>query len=266
MTQPQWIHILIGSIKENSTTILSSAAIAGVMGTVVLAVRATPRALEEIAQAKEDKEYEAREEEGGLLMARAQPLTVMETVKVTWKLYIPAGITGIATIALIIGTNAIGIRQKAAYAGAYALADAAFREYKENVLKVIGEKKEQAVRDKIAEERLRRDPPPDGTIIITGTDVLCYDMLTGRYFKSDHESIRRAENEVNRRILTDMYASHNEFYEEIGLGHVLIGDEMGWNIEHKLEIVFSSHLSECGEPCLAIGYRNLPIKDYGKVF
>ncbi len=266
MTQPKWVHILIGSVKENSTTILSSVAIAGVVGTVVLAVKATPRALEEIAQAREDKEYEAREEKGGLLSARGQPLTIRETVKVTWKLYIPAGIAGIATIACIIGTNAIGIRQKAAYAGAYALADAAFREYKENVLKVVGEKKEQAVRDKIAEERLKRDPPPDGTIIITGTDVLCYDMLTGRYFKSDHESIRAAANEVNLRVLKDMYASHNEFYELLGLGHVIIGDELGWNIENKLELVFSSHLSECGEPCLAIGYKNLPRMDYGKVF
>lgn len=266
MTQPKWVHILVESFKGNSTTILSSVAIAGVVGTVVLAVKATPKALEEIAQAREDKEYEAREEEGGLLMARGQPLTIRETVKVTWKIYIPAGVAGVATIACIIGTNAIGIRQKAAYAGAYALADAAFREYKDNVMRVVGEKKEQTIRDKIAEERLRRDPPPDGTIIITGTDVLCYDQLTGRYFKSDHETIRRAENEVNRRILTDMYVPHNEFYEEIGLGHVILGDEMGWNIEHKLEIVFSSQLSECGEPCLSIGYRNLPIKDYGKVF
>lgn len=265
MTQPKWIHILTQTFKENSTTILSSVAIAGVVGTVVLAVKATPHALDDISQGEHDKEYDAAEKEGRSALLRGQPLTIKETIKVTWKNYIPAGIAGIATIACIIGTNAIGIRQKAAYAGAYALADAAFREYKDNVLKVVGEKKEQQFRDKIAEERLKRDPP-DGTIIITGTDVLCYDMLTGRYFKCDHETIRRAENEVNRRVLTDMYTPHNEFYEEIGLGHVLIGDELGWNIEHKLEVVFSSHLSESGEPCLAIGYRNLPIKDYGKVF
>lgn len=266
MTQPRWVHILIESVKDNSTTILSSAAIAGVVGTVVLAVKTTPRALEEIAQAREDKEYAAAAEEERAIKNEGDPLTIRETIKVTWKLYIPAGIAGIATIALIIGTNAIGIRQKAAYAGAYALADAAFREYKENVLKIVGEKKEQQVRDEIAAQRLKRDPPPDGTIIITGTDVLCYDQLTGRYFKSDHESIRSAANEVNLRILNDMYASHNEFYELLGLGHVILGDEMGWNIQNKLEIVFSSHLSECGEPCLSIGYRNLPIKDYGKVF
>lgn len=265
MTQPKWIHILIGSVKENSTTILSSAAIAGVMGTVVLAVKATPRALEEIAQARDDKEYLAAGEEERAIRRDGDPLTIRETIKVTWKLYIPAGITGIATIALIIGTNAIGIRQKAAYAGAYALADAAFREYKENVLKVVGEKKEQQVRDKIAEERVKRNPP-DGTIIITGTDVLCYDQLTGRYFKSDHETIRSAENEVNHRILTDMYASHNEFYELIGIGHVVLGEEMGWNIEHMLKLVFSTQLSDNGEPCLSIGYKELPIKDYGKVF
>ena len=96
-----------------------------------------------------------------------------------------------------------------------------------------------------------------------GGETRCYDVLFGRYFKSDRNKIERAVNELNRRMLTDQFVSLNEFYYEIGLPGIKIGDELGWNIEKGyIDIQFGSHLSEDGTPCLAIVYTVGPQYGY----
>jgi Family of unknown function (DUF6353) len=256
-----WIKVVTRFTKENAPTILTGLACAGVVGTVVLAVRATPEATEKLADALREKEDQSPKSQ-----ADEVSLTALEIIKAGWMPYIPAAVAGLATIACIIGANRIGVKRYAAMAGAYGLLERGFREYKDKVLGEIGEKKEQAIRDKIAEDRINATPVRDGTIVVGTGEVMCYDMLTGRYFKSSHEDIRRAENDLNREVLQQGYCDQNKFYELLGLAPVDIGDEVGWNLDHKLEIVFSSVLNDCGIPCLAIGYRYPPRADFGKIF
>ena len=97
-------------------------------------------------------------------------------------------------------------------------------------------------------------------MIITGKgETLCYDSITSRYFKCDIEKLRKVENMMNKRLLSEMYISLNEFYYEIGLNQTDIGDDLGWNIEEGLvDLEFSSQLAEDDTPCLVIGYRVSP--------
>jgi Family of unknown function (DUF6353) len=264
MSNPRWLHILSRTLRENSPAILSGIAVTGVVGTVVLAVRATPKACEAIAQAKDDKAYELQGE-GQQADPETIELTKTELVHATWRLYLPSAITGVATIACVIGSNRIDARRQASLAGAYTMLDQLFREYKSHVTAEIGEQKERKIHDKVMQDRMDRNPPRDGQVLITGLgEQLCYDSLTGRYFKSDIEAIRRAANTVNQQVLRDMYASHNEFYALLGLGSTTIGEELGWNIDNLIDLVFTSHLSECDMPCLAIGYAKLPVRNYDR--
>jgi hypothetical protein len=259
---PNWTRLAGQSLSSNSPTILSGIAIAGVIGTIVLAVKATPKAVVAIDNEEGSKNVwsEAQADEGHI------PLTNLETIQAAWKCYIPTAIAGSATIACIIGANKIGMRRNAALIGAYSLVDTAFREYKDEVLAQIGATKERKVHDEIVKRHIDENPPKDTQIIITGGgDQLCYESLTGRYFKSDAETIRRCENDTNASIFKDMYASLNEFWELLGLASTTLGDEMGFNIEHPLEIVFTSQLAQDGRPCLAVGYRSLPIREYSKL-
>ena len=98
-----------GLIKH-SPEILTGIGIAGMFTTVVLAVRATPKALDLISR----EEYEQKRD-----------LTPMETVKVAWKPYIPAAITGTLSTACLIGANSVNLKRNAALAAAYALSDTA---------------------------------------------------------------------------------------------------------------------------------------------
>jgi hypothetical protein len=244
MQTPKWIRLAGQSVNSNSPVILSSIAVAGVITTAVLAAKAA---------IKTHKDTEHLE------------MSLKEKAQNNWQNFIPATISGAATIACVIGANQIGARRNAALLGAYTLADTAFREYKDEVVTQLGKVKERKITDEIQKRDITEHPVKDAQVIITGGgDQLCYDTLTGRYFKSDVESLRRAENEVNRRVLQDMYASHNEFYELIGLASTIVGDELGWNIDNVLELVFTSHLASDGTPCIAVGYSRLPRKDYGK--
>lgn len=241
-----------GFVKRRSPEILTGIGIAGMVTTTVLAVKATPKAMQMV---KEKEEYYEIE------------LTPKEIVQTCWKCYIPAAVTCGLSMTCLIGASSVNLRHNAALATAYKLSETALTEYREKVVETIGEKKERVVRDKIAEDKVKNNPVSKNEVIVTdrGT-TLCYDGVFGRYFKSDIDAIKRAVNAVNRQIVCNMYASLNDFYDEIGLAHTYIGDELGWNIDDgQIDIDFSSQLAEDGTPCLVINYNVAPRYEFSSL-
>ena len=244
-------------VSKRSPEILTGLGIAGMITTTVLAVKATPKALDLIARA-EDEKFDN---------GHGDKLTVSEKMKVAWKPYIPAAITGIASISCIIGASSVHAKRNAAIAAAYNLSQTALTEYKEKVVETIGEKKEQAIKDKIAKDKIKKDPVSKSEVIVTGKgNTLCYDAFNSRYFYSDIDQIKRAINELNRIMLNQMYVSLNDFYDELNLKHSGNGDELGWKLDDGfIEVDFSSQLSDDGRPCLVIEYMVAPRYDYSKL-
>ena len=244
-------------VSKRSPEILTGLGIAGMITTTVLAVKATPKALDLIARA-EDEKFDN---------GHGDKLTVSEKMKVAWKPYIPAAITGVASISCIIGASSVHAKRNAAIAAAYNLSQTALTEYKEKVVETIGEKKEQAIKDKIAKDKIKKDPVSKSEVIVTGKgNTLCYDAFNSRYFYSDIDQIKRAINELNRIMLNQMYVSLNDFYDELNLKHSGNGDELGWKLDDGfIEVDFSSQLSDDGRPCLVIEYMVAPRYDYSKL-
>ena len=244
------------SVSKHSPEILIGIGITGMVTTTVLAIKATPKALKLI---EEKKKEESKDN-----------LTVAETIKVTWKCYIPCATTGLTSIACIIGANSVHARRNAALATAYKLSETAFNEYREKVVETIGDKKEKNIREEIGKDRIEKNPASKNEVIITKNgDTLCFDPITGRYFKSDIDKIKKAENELNKRMLCDIfgYISLNEFYDEIGLDRVERGEELGWNLDNGkglIDISFSAQVSDNGQPCLVLDYRVAPKHGYDK--
>ena len=90
-----------------------------------------------------------------------------------------------------------------------------------------------------------------------------YDDLSGRYFNSDIEFIRKIVNKLNKRMLDEMFISLNEFYTEIGLENIRLGEQIGWKIDKGLiDIDFSAILNEDEKPCIALNYIILPDSTY----
>lgn len=234
------------AIHKHSPEILTGLGIAGMVTSTILAVRATPKALILIEQKKEDEGVDK--------------LAPVDTIKTTWKCYIPTALVGGASVCCLIGASSVNLRRNAALATAYALSESTLRDYQKKVIEEIGEKKEKTVREAIAKDKIEQNPVSKNEIIITGSgETRCYDVMCKRYFKSNIETLRRVENDLNRRMRNENYISLNEFYNEIGLDDVGAGHELGWNIEKGyIELDFSSHLDDEGVPCLVVGFNNPP--------
>lgn len=259
--------VKIATVKH-SPEILMGIGITGMVTTTVMAVRATPKALMLIETEKRKLNHELLEEakkSGSDVCNQITRLETIDLIKVTWKCYIPAGITGIVSIACLIGASSVNARRNAALATAYTLSETTLRDYQKKVIETIGEKKEQTVRDAVAKEHIERDPVENKEVIFSGRgNTLCYDSISGRYFRSDMDAIKKAENELDARLRNEMYISLNEFYYEIGLEPLrVIGDDLGWNIDSGyLDLGFSSQIATDGTPCLVIEYNPAPKYDY----
>lgn len=233
-------------LNKESPTILTGMAVVGVISTVISAISATPKAL-----------YLVQDEE-----TRNPDLSPLEIVKVTWRCYIPTALWTATTISCIIGANSISLKRNAAISGMYALTEKAFKEYREKVLDVVGERKEEKVRDALSQDYLDRDPLSKKDVIVLGNgDTLFYDSLSGRYFKTNIEKVRQVQNNFNHTLLSEMSETLNELYYELGLEGTELGKGMGWTTEYGLlEIRFSSKIAEGGIPCIVLDYKNPPRK------
>ena len=243
-----------GVLERHAPEILTGIGVAGMVTSTVLAVKATPKACLLINDRKDELEVEK--------------LPVTELVKTTWKCYIPAVVTCGASIACLVGASSVNFKRNAALATAYKLSEAALSEYKDAVIETIGEKKEQSVRDKVAEERLKKNPVSKSEVIVTGNGTtLCYDPVGNSYFKSSIQQIESAKNKLNARMLSENYVSLNDFYDELGIGPTKLGDDLGWDIykDGLIDIAFSSRLAEDGTPCLVMDYSVAPRYEYYKV-
>lgn len=237
-------------ISDHGPAILTGIGIAGGITTTILAVRATPKALTLIEAKKKELDSEK--------------LSISDMVKATWKCYIPAVLTGGLAIVCVVSAQSVNVRRNAAIAAAYSLSETTLKDYQKKVLEAVGEKKEQEIKDAASQEKINRNPVTGSEIYITGKgDTLCFDVVSGRYFKSDIELLRRVENNLNREMRDEMSISLNEFYSEIGLDAISIGDDLGWNIERGyISINPSAMIADNGQPCLVLNYDVPPSYDY----
>lgn len=231
--------------KKNSPVILTAVGLTGMVTSTVLAVKATPLALDLIRES----EFEKGEE-----------LTKKEVIKATWKPYMPAVGTAVFSIACIIGANSIHMRRSAALATAYKLSQSALHEFKEKAVEVVGEKKVSEIKQKVNQDNVDKDPVSKTEVIITDKGkTLMYDTISGRYFESSIEEINKIVNELNRDMLSDMYISLNQFYSAIGLQHTKTGYDLGWQCDKGLiEVDFGATIADDGRPCITIDFPYPP--------
>jgi hypothetical protein len=236
------IKNLGGVILKNSPYILTGLGCAGVLTTAFFTGHATLKAYTLIKMEEEDRKEE---------------LSTQEIVGLTWQYFIPPVLMGATSIACILGANTINANRNAALAALYSLSETTFREYKEKVVEQIGRNKELKVRDDIDRDRIEKNPVGDRTIIVTGNgDVLCYDKLCDRYFRSSSEKIRQQVLDLSYNLMSDMWLDLNELYYAIGIGSTELGRKVGFDLAKikngVIEVEYSCQISANGEPCLVM--------------
>lgn len=257
---------------KNSPAILLVVGITGFVATTVLAVKETPKAVKKIEESEKEldcireaiEDCTDEEEDLKKTYKKEKVNLYLNTAKDMAILYGPAALLAVSSTLCLVKSHKIESGRLTAVTTAYQISEVARKEYKDKVLEVLGEKKEHEIRDAINKDRVKNDPPDKESDVYNSTqDTLCYDSMSGRYFRSNKTRLEQAANKLNRRLMNEMYISLNEFYDEVNLDHIRLGDELGWNIDYSdIDLYLTSMLSDEGVPVLVLDYRIAPRYDF----
>jgi len=257
------LHKGAAKLVRNSPDILTVLGVTGVITTTTLAIRATGPALAAIDQSAANwyNWYPAQ-----MASEDVPEIPLLEYYKPAFRFYIPTVISGVLTIACIIGASKIRADRLAAVAALYSLTEKELVRYQEKVIEEVGKNKAGKIQEAMAEGRLAENPLiSEDQIFATGRGQdLFFDALSGRYFRSNSEFVRSMVNEFNQTMINgDMYKTLNEFYADLGLEPIELGRQMGWDVDHLLEVTFTAKLTQAvyvnsTTPCIVMEYRVNP--------
>jgi hypothetical protein len=233
-------------VVKNEPIILLGMGLSGFVGTVVLAVRATPKA--EILL-NEEKVYQLElanaqlDDDDNFITANNMTYNKLDIFKRVAPVYIPTLVLGGVSIACILGSYHVGTKRTAALGAAYSIAEKTLSEYQNKVIETIGSQKETDIRDAIAKDHVDKDiadKPVSNILTTRDGNTLCFDDRNGRWFYSDIAKLKAAQNQFNHDLLCGYSnGSLNDFYMMIGLDPTGDGDNLGWARPDQLELVFS---------------------------
>ena len=226
---------IVRNLKKQSPIILAIVGSIGVVGTAITAVKATPKALELIEEARGENHQH-------------DPLTAREIVRVTWKCYIPSAVIGLATICCIFGSMALSHKQIKAISSAYILLDQTFKEYKRKVKELYGENADHEVKREIV-----KDIYDDSDISPEGEKIIFYEEHYGKLFERTMLEVLQAEYDLNRRFALAGEASVNDFLDLLGLEHVEFGNCIGW--------LSNSNYDFYGHPWIEFKHEKMTLDD-----
>lgn len=246
----------INTIKEltskNSPTILTGLAVAGLVATAILAYKAAPKMNKIIDDKKKDLETVKKDDH------ETKNKVIMEGVKEAAPVIAPVVIMGAATTACIIGSNRISTKRVATLSAAYTLAEKTCKDLNTKMTSVLGEKKTREIKDAIRTDNAKQQsfPTDDQYVLVGNGNVRCIDAFSERPFWSSAEKIERAVNKLSADLRTEMYVSLNDFYHELGLKPLKMGDEFGWYVDDtyngSIPIEYTAMLDDNKNPVLYV--------------
>ena len=224
----------LAAMNRNLPSILSGAAIAGIVAAVWTTYKATPEINSALESAKWDKTDKVNEDEE-TASAEDVTLTKWETFKAVapyvWK---PAACVAFSAVC-VVSANVLNVQRLTMLAGAYKLSEKKLQEYEEKAKELLGEKKATELHDEVAKSMTPVDvfDDDDPDIEYTGKgNELFYDAFRDKKFYSSVEAIRTAESTLNKALVSGDSVTLNELYYELGLKSVKFGDAFGWNTYH----------------------------------
>jgi hypothetical protein len=237
--------------SKNSPRILFVGGVVGMVGSTVLACRATLK-LDEVLDGIENDRKQAHEAKA-LVSAPEytgdmsytdnelrKDLTVIAIrgVGKIAKLYGPSVLLGAASIAALTKSHNILQERNLALTAAYALVDGAFHRYRERVVDRYGEDVDRDLRydseqvDFIDEETGKIV----GTTRVTGAPgsryAVFFDEVSSRAWSEDPDInllfLRSQQLYLNDRLRARGHVFLNEVYDSLGLSHTKEGAVVGW--------------------------------------
>lgn len=243
-----------GFIVRKSPTILLVLGIGGCVSATVIAIKETPKAVRLVEKRKEE--------------LKTEKLDVKETVRTTWKLYLPVVVTGTLSIACIIFSHSINERRKAALATAYTIAETAMVEYRDKVKKELGEEKEFRIREKVndvIEDRFGEDLDSldHASNYSADAKIWILEPVTGQIFFDSENHVREVINDLNEEMMDGctMSIDVNDYLFALGLNPSKVFGDREWHIHNSgiIRVRFPDYIKDKdGKPLLVMELRTFP--------
>lgn len=220
-----------------------------------MAAKATPKALEKIEEAKQEK---------------GEELSKWEKVKAAGPKYTGTIVVGTATVVCIFGANILNKKHQANLASAYALVDQSYKQYQQKVKEIYSEDAHQEIMDAIAAEKAENMAVQAPGYVNNnrlyvdekcGETRLFYDEYGDRFFEATLEQVISAQYHLNRNYVLRGYTVLNELYDFLGLEPTDYGSEVGWvaNDDGKYWIEFDNReINIKGVDCILISMPFAP--------
>lgn len=224
-------------VNKNSSQLLIGLGIASEIVSIILAVKATPKALKHAEQKKaEVNAVESEEFEGPIDHYEERELTTKEFIGAVYKDYIPSCTVLLSSIGCIIAGTKVSIGNIAAANGMISALQNDIRALKEKTKEVVGEKKATAIHDAIVSDKCSSRPYTEEKVIDIGDGTtIVYDPFCDRYFRTSISNIERAMSAITSEMADDDFCpwrSLNDFYRAAHFPEAKLADRVGWNRNH----------------------------------
>lgn len=209
-------------LEKNGPSILSWAAVGGVLLTGYLTHRATQQNTMEIAAEAERPENSEK------------PISVIkkEVNGRLWKNYIPVGVAGIGTIACIIGANYWHLSKEGALTAAVAFYKASEEEIKTAIKEKYGDESLEEIKKDIAKKKMEDDRPPWEIKDPTKMDI--YEPYTKQWFRASQQEILWAELTANKMLQQNWTVTLNDILSLYpGCKKTQLGKTIGWSLNDE---------------------------------
>jgi gp054 len=194
---------------------------------------------------------------------KGESKNLLDFAKRNWMTYVPAALSLGVTIFAFASLHKVSYKRYQALAAAYSVSQLDLSELRSRMAEQVKVLKEGASeKDKeVATKKL-----PESTMVIFGDEqVLCKDAITGRTFRSTPELLRKYCNNISEDLLNYGSCPLNDFYSQINLSQVGIGDELGWEGGKTIEPQFRPVILESGSPAIEVAITPAPQPNWFKI-
>lgn len=228
--------------KSNSPSLLFGVGMVGMVGSTVLACRATLRLEEELEDIQDDLEKlkQSRAESPASSAADHQKVTAvlyLAGVGRVAQLYAPAIFVGVGSAVCLTKSHHILRDRNIGLAAAYTAVDQGMKHYRKNVLDIYGEDVDRTMRYETEECVLydeNNKPYVDLRVNIDGTPSMyaqLFDQLSPEWAPEPEYNLawlRNKQDWFNELLTMRGYLFLNEVYDALGIPRSKAGDVVGW--------------------------------------
>ena len=239
-------------VRKHSPEILAAVGVVGVVGSTIMACKATTKlseilddtkeSIDKIKEVEQDPKYEdkynAEDAKKDLSIVYVQ-----SGVKIV-KLYLPALAIGTASLGCLLASNNILRKRNAALSAAYMTVDKSFKEYRKRVAERFGDEIEKEIRYNIKAQQIEEtvvDENGNETTVVTEVKAADPNSYSD-YARFFDESCAAWQNDPEYNLMflkaqqqyaNDLLKSRgrlflNEVYRMLGIDETKAGQVVGW--------------------------------------